>query len=82
MSNGYLVMGVGVALMLVAAIPGRRYLNAYAATHHSAPKFLDWLIERDPDAHVEALRRRYIAVRLGAYIVFLSGLVISCAGPR
>ena len=82
MPVGVLVMAFSVVLIVIAAIPGRRYLNAYAAQHRAAPRFLDWLIQRDPDPEVERLRRKYIAARGSAYLVFLAGLVLNISGAR
>ena len=77
MSIGLPLMFFAVLLLFAARNPTNRYLDAFAIAYKRLPKGREWLTRADRDPQIDRLRRRAVALRVGAFVLFLIGAVIS-----
>jgi hypothetical protein len=77
MSIGLPLMFVAVVLLFAARNPTNRYLDAFAIAYKRLPKGREWLTRVDRDPEIERLRRIAVAFRVGAFVIFLIGAVLS-----
>lgn len=82
MSLGLPLMFVAVVLLFSARSPTDRYLDAFATAYKRLPKGREWLTTRDRDPEIERLRRIAVALRVGAFLLFLVGGLISVFRPK
>jgi hypothetical protein len=82
MSVGLPLMFVAVVLLFAARSPTDRYLDAFATAYKRLPKGREWLTSRDRDPEIERLRRIAVALRVGAFLLFLVGALLSLFRPR
>jgi hypothetical protein len=76
-SIGLPLMFVAVVLLFAARNPTNRYLDAFAIAYKRLPKGREWITKVDRNPKIERLRRIAVALRFGAFLVFLVGAVIS-----
>lgn len=74
---GLVVMGIAVVLLFAARTPTDRYLDAFATAYKRLPKGREWLSSVDHDPDIERLRRIAVAMRVGAFLLFLIGGILS-----
>jgi hypothetical protein len=77
MSLGLPLMFIAVVLLFAARNPTNRYLDAFALAYKRLPKGREWLTSRDRDAEIERLRRIAVTLRVGAFLLFLVGALLS-----
>jgi hypothetical protein len=82
MSLGLPLMFVAVVLLFAARDPTNRYLDAFATAYKRLPKGREWLTSRDRDPEIERLRRIAVALRVGAFLLFLVGALLSFFRPK
>jgi hypothetical protein len=82
MAIGLVIMGIAVFLLFAARTPTDRYLDAFAIAYKRLPKGREWLVRRDQDPEIERLRRNAVALRVGAFLVFLVGGILSVVRLR
>ena len=82
MSIGLPLMFIAVVLLFAARTPTNRYLDAFAIAYRRLPKGREWLTETDRDPEIERLRRLSVAIRVGAFLLFLVGAVLSATRPQ
>jgi hypothetical protein len=82
MSVGLPLMFVAVVLLFAARSPTDRYLDAFATAYKRLPKGREWLTSRDREPEIERLRRIAVALRVGAFLLFLLGALLSLFRPR
>jgi hypothetical protein len=82
MSLGLPLMFVAVVLLFAARNPTNRYLDAFAIAYKRLPKGREWLVRRDRSPEIERLRRIAVAVRVGAFLLFLVGALLSVFRSR
>jgi hypothetical protein len=82
MSFGLPLMFVAVVLLFAARSPTDRYLDAFATRYKRLPKGREWLTKRDRDPEIERLRRIAVALRVGAFLLFLVGALLSVFRSR
>ena len=73
---GLPLMFVAVVLLFAARNPTNRYLDAFATAYKRMPRGREWLTRRDRDPEIERLRRIAVALRVGAFLLFLAGAVL------
>lgn len=76
-SIGLPLMFVAVILLFAARNPNNRYLDAFAIAYKRLPKGREWLTRVDRNPDIERLRRVAVALRVGAFLIFLAGALIS-----
>ncbi|HYK96626.1 MAG TPA: hypothetical protein VE011_12310 [Candidatus Dormibacteraeota bacterium] len=79
---GLPIMFVAVVLLFAARSPTDRYLDAFATRYKRLPKGREWLTTRDRDAEIERLRRIAVALRVGAFLLFLAGALLTLDRPK
>jgi hypothetical protein len=79
---GLPLMSVAVVLLFAARSPTDRYLDAFANAYKRLPKGREWLTSRDRDPEIERLRRIAVALRVGAFLLFLVGAVLLAVRPK
>ncbi|HEY4228380.1 MAG TPA: hypothetical protein VGM49_08570 [Candidatus Limnocylindrales bacterium] len=82
MSVGLPLMFIAVVLLFSARNPTNRYLDAFAIAYKRLPKGREWLTNRDRDAEIERLRRIAVGLRVGAFLLFLAGALLSAFRQR
>jgi hypothetical protein len=82
MSLGLPLMFIAVVLLFAARDPTNRYLDAFATAYKRLPKGREWLTSRDRDREIERLRRIAVALRVGAFLLFLVGALLSLFRPK
>jgi di/tricarboxylate transporter len=82
MPLGLPLMFVAVVLLFAARSPTDRYLDAFATAYKRLPRGREWLTTRDSRPEIERLRRIAVALRLGAFVLFLAGAVLVVARAR
>lgn len=78
---GLPVMFVAVVLLFAARSPTDRYLDAFATAYKRLPKGREWLTTRDRNAGIERLRRTAVVLRVGAFLLFLIGALLTLVRP-
>lgn len=74
---GLVMMVLAVGLLFAARAPTRRYLEAFEAAYHRLPMGREWLSKRDRDPVIERLRRGAVSTRVGAFLLFVFGALLS-----
>jgi hypothetical protein len=82
MSLGLPLMFTAVVLLFAARDPTNRYLDAFAIAYKRLPKGREWLTSRDRHPEIERLRRIAVALRVGAFLLFLVGALLSVFRSR
>jgi hypothetical protein len=82
MSLGLPLMFIAVVLLFAARNPTNRYLDAFAIAYKRLPKGREWLTTRDRNPDIERLRRIAVAIRVGAFLLFLGGALLSVFRSR
>jgi hypothetical protein len=82
MSLGLPLMFIAVVLLFAARDPTNRYLDAFATAYRRLPKGREWITSRDRDPEIERLRRIAVALRVGAFLLFLVGALLSLFRPK